>query len=172
MKDSKVMILGVLFFLFCAALAGGVWYLNGAVEELQGEYDDLEQRRVDLETTTNALQQQVRVFKQAFSDLEQYHIQTAASDMGFIADVQQEVQSNGVNILSTRQGAISKDGRSSLSLVLRGDYYSFTRVLAQWRNLSTTVRVASLNVTGSKTPETQGEVQADVVVEAIVSSKK
>ena len=172
MRDNKVTILGILFFVFCVAFPAGVWYLNGQLVELQEQYDDLEQRRVDLETNTNALRDEVRIFKQAFSELEQYHVSVASSDMGFIAEVQQEVQSSGVNILSTRQGNVTKDGHSSLTLTLRGDYYSFTQVLAKWRNLPTTVRVASLNVTGSKTPETQGEVQVDVTVEAIVSNKK
>jgi hypothetical protein len=45
------------------------------------------------------------------------------------------------------------------------------KILADWRNLTTTVRVSQLSMTASKTPETRGEVQADVVLEAIVSAR-
>jgi hypothetical protein len=88
--------------------------------------------------------------------------------MAFYSDIQQVVQqASGVNILSTAQRG-SRDGRSSLQLTLRGDYYSFMRILADWRRLPTTVRVAGMTVTASRTPETMGEVQVDVTMEAIV----
>ena len=58
MNDNKVTIIGFLFFLLCAALIGGVYFLNGRYMELQGQYNELEQRRVDLEQTTRSLQEQ------------------------------------------------------------------------------------------------------------------
>jgi hypothetical protein len=163
--------LGSLFFLICVLLIGGVDYLNGQLETLQTQYDELEQRKVNLEQDTATLMQQKKIFSDAFVALEDYQVNTASDDMGFYSVVQQAVQSSEINILSTRQPGVSNDGRSSIVLTLRGDYYSFMRVLANWRALPITVRVAGLTVTASKTPETQGEIQADVSVEAIVSRK-
>jgi Tfp pilus assembly protein PilO len=168
-NDNKVTILGFLFFLFCVGLMGGIYVLNGQLETLQAEYDDLEQRRVNLEQDTQVLMDQKRVFTKAFDNLKNYKINVASEDMGFYAEVQQAVQKNEINILSTRQQGETKEGRSSISLTLKGDYYSFMRVLSDWRNLPITVRVANLTVTASKTPETRGEIQADVLVEAIVA---
>jgi hypothetical protein len=171
MNDNKITLLAVLFFLFCASLIVGVYFLNGQLVQLQGEYEDLEQRKVDLDAMTQSLINQKKVFTDAFLSLEHYKVSVAASDMDFYSEVQQVVQSNGVNILSTRQLGVSSTGRSSIALTLRGDYYSFTRVLANWRNLETTVRVAGMTVTASRTPETRGEVQVDVTVEAIIGKK-
>ena len=171
MNDNKVTLLGFLFFLLCASLIGGVYFLNGKLVELQAQYDELEQRKVDLDQTTTSLMNQKQVFNNAFNILENYKVNVASSDMAFYAEVQQVVQSSDVNILSTRQMGVA-NGRSSIVMTLRGDYYSFMRVLADWRNLPITARVAAMTVTASKTPETRGEVQADVTVEAIVSDKK
>jgi hypothetical protein len=167
-NDNKVTIIGVLFFLFCAALIGGVYFLNGQLEVLQAEYDDLEQRKVNLEQDTNGLVSQKKIFTDAFNALENFSINVASDDMAFYSAVQQTVQVSGINILSTRQQGVASNGRSSIMLTLRGDYYSFMRVLASWRALPVTVRVSNLTVTASKTPETRGEIQADVSVEAIV----
>ena len=172
MNDNKVTLLGFLFFLFCAALIGGVWYVNGELVRLQGEYDELAQSQADLKQETESLMAQKRVFETNFRQLEQYKVNVASSDMGFYAEVQQVVQSSGINILSTQQPRTNAAGRTSLALKLKGDYYSFLRVLADWRNLDTTVRVSAMNMTASKTPETRGEVEVDVTVEAIVSGKK
>lgn len=172
MNDNKVTIIGFLFFLFCAALIGGVYFLNGRFLELQGQYDELEQRRVNLEQTTKSLQEQKRIYTTAFNTLRDYKVNVASDDMGFYSEVQQTVQASDVNILSTRQQGVNREGRSTIALTLRGDYYSFMQVLANWRNLPVTVRVANMTLTASKTPETRGEIQADVSIEAIVSGKK
>ena len=172
MNDNKVTIIGFLFFLLCAALIGGIYFLNGRYMVLQEQYNELEQRRVDLEQTTRSLQEQKRIYTAAFDTLRNYKVNVASDDMGFYSEVQQTVQASEVNILSTRQQGVNKEGRSTIVLTLRGDYYSFMRVLADWRNLPVTVRVANMTVTASKTPETRGEIQADVSVEAIVSGKK
>ncbi|MDR2528154.1 MAG: hypothetical protein LBD04_03925 [Synergistaceae bacterium] len=170
--NDKVTLLGVLLFLLCAGCGGGVWYMNGKLVELQSQYDELEQRRVDLEQSTQFLMNQKRVFTESFTALDAYKVSTAASDMDFYSDVQQAARTHGINILSTRQMGVSRTtGRSSIALTLRGDYYNFAQLLAQWRNLQTTVRVAALSITASRTPETNGEIQADVTVEAVVKAK-
>ena len=40
MKDNKVTILGLLFFLLCAALGGAVYYLGERLNELHAQADD------------------------------------------------------------------------------------------------------------------------------------
>jgi hypothetical protein len=173
MNDNKITLIGVLFFLFCAALIGGVWYLNGQVERLSEERAELERRRGELDRTIQSLMAQKKVFADSFVAFEKFKVNAAVDDMAFYSDIQQVVQrAAGVNILSTQQRGVSREGRSSLALTLRGDYYSFTRVLAEWRNLVTTVRVSGMTVTASRTPETRGEVQVDVTVEAIVGQRR
>jgi hypothetical protein len=169
MNDNKVTMLGVLFFLVCAALIGGIYTLDGELARLNEEYRDLVQRGAQLEQDMQVLQEQKRVFTKAFAALEEYKVSVASSDMVFYSEVQGAVQdTSGVNILSTQQRGVSREGRSSLSLSLRGDYYNFAKVLAKWRNLTTTVRVSAMSITASRTPETRGEVQVDITVEAIV----
>ena len=91
--------------------------------------------------------------------------------MDFYAQVQGKIQENHeVSIITARQMGI-RDGRTSISLTLRGDYYSFLRILAGWRNLYTTVRVSQLSMSASRNPQVRGEIQADVVLEAIVSAR-
>jgi hypothetical protein len=169
MNDNKVTLLGIVFFLVCAALIGGVYTLNAELTRLHEEYTELEQRRGELQQTTQVLMDQKKVFTDAFRALDDYKVSVASSDMIFYSEVQGAVQNtDGVDILSTQQRGVSRDGRSSLVLTLRGDYYKFTQVLAKWRDLLTTVRVSAMTVTASRTPETRGEVQVDITVEAII----
>ena len=107
MKDNKVTVLTLLFFLLCASLIGGVWFLDKRVRELQAQYDELEQRRVDLTSATEALMEQKKVFTEAFNELDNYHVNVASDDMNFYANVQQAVQDKGVEILSTRQQGVN-----------------------------------------------------------------
>ncbi|MDR1621073.1 MAG: hypothetical protein LBS00_01720 [Synergistaceae bacterium] len=168
MNNNKVALLGFSLFVVCAALVGGVYFLNGQLTQLHEEAVELEQRRGELAQATQSLMEQKTVFSNAFREFERYQVKVASNDMNFYSEVQGAVQVTGVNILSTQARGVSRDGRSSLALTLRGDYYSFTRVLANWRNLLTTVRVSAMGVTASRTPETRGEVQVDITVEAII----
>jgi hypothetical protein len=168
MNDHKVTVLAFIFLFACAALIGGVYFLNGQLTLLHEEYTDLEQRRGQLSQTMQSLIEQKKVFTDVFLSLDNYKVSVASSDMIFYSEVQGAVRTSGVEMLSTQQRPPSSDGRSSMVLTLRGDYYSFTRVLANWRNLLTTVRVAAMGLTASRTPETRGEVQVDITVEAII----
>lgn len=176
MKDNKVTTLGLLFFLFCVALVGAVYYLGIRLDDLREQADELEQRKVDLTSATQALMDQISVFNKAFNELESYHVNVAESELAFYSDVQQVVQNNGVEILSTRQQGVNKDGISTIAMTTRGDYYALMRVLAAWRNLPTTVRVSALTLGADKpigsSTALQGWVQADVTVEAIVAAQQ
>jgi hypothetical protein len=171
MKDNKVTLLGFLFFLFCAALIGGVYFLDGELTELQKQYDGLEQRRVDLIEATDSLQDRKKVFSEAFATLETYKINVAPSNVRFYEDVQQVVQAQGLYLLSTREHGGPPGGRSAMTLSVRGDYYSFMQVLAGWRNTPTTVRVSTFSVASSRSSAERGEIEATVTVEAIVSEQ-
>lgn len=175
MKDNKVAVLALFFFLFCAVLGGAVYYLGNRLNELQAQYDDLQQRKVDLASSTQALMEQKTVFANAFKELENYRVNVAPSELAFYSDVQQIVQNNGVVILSSRQQGVNKEGVSTIAMTMRGEYYAMMQVLAAWRNLPTTVRVSGLTL-GSDRPIGSSEalpgwVQADVTVEAIVAPK-
>ncbi|GHS86677.1 hypothetical protein AGMMS49957_05240 [Synergistales bacterium] len=173
--ERKITIIAVAFCLFCAALIGGVYYVNLRLTELQGEYDVLQQRRVDLNQNTKALMEQKKVFSEVFAQLENYKVNPASNDMAFYDEVRIAAENNGVNILTTKQMGVAKDGRSSIVLSLRGDYYSFLRTLADWRNISTTVRVAALTITAPRVDNKSDaraieSVQADVTLEAIINA--
>ena len=177
MKDNKATILVLLFSVLCLALVGGVYFLGDKLKTLQKEYNDLEQRRVNLKDATDALIAQKKVFEDAFRELENYHVNVAANEMAFYSGVQQAVQDNDVEILSTRQQGVNKERLSTIALTLRGDYYNVAQVLAAWRNLPMTVRVASLTVRrnapasrsrGAREVAT-GRVEADTTVEAVIA---
>ena len=175
MNDSKVTFVGIGFLVLCIALIGGVYFLNEELKTLKEQYNGLEDRRVNLEQDRNGLREQIKVFNDAFKILEGYNVRATSNDMDFYSQVQNKIQenqrNNEISIITQRQNGVNKDGRSSIALTLRGDYYSFLRILAGWRNLTTTVRVSQLSITASKTPQTSGEVQADVVLEAIVTAR-
>jgi hypothetical protein len=175
MKDNKITLLGFIFFLFCALLAGGVFFLDKTLTELQNEFDSLEQRRVDLNQDTRSLTDRKAVFSEAFATLENYEINAAPSDVRFYEDVQQVVQTQGLNLLSTRELGGTPGGRSAMTLSVRGDYYAFMQALAGWRNTPTTMRVSAFSVVSPRaaagnTP-VRGEIEATLTVEAIVSGQ-
>jgi hypothetical protein len=169
MKDNKVTLLGISFFLFCALLVGGTYFLDRRLTELQMEYDGLEQRRVDLNQMTRFLMDRKAVFSDAFSTLETYKINAAPSDVRFYEDVQQAVQARNLHLLSTRELGGPPGGRSAMTLSVRGDYYSLMQVLADWRNTPTTMRVSAFSLASPRIPGPRGEIEANVTVEAIVS---
>jgi len=176
MKDNKVAVLGLFFFLICAVLGGAVYYLGERLNELHAQADELEQQRVDLESATQALVAQKSVFTNAFKELENYSVNVAPNEMAFYSDVQQVVQNNAVEIMSTRQQGVNAEGVSAIAMTVRGEYYALMQVLAAWRNLPTTVRVSTLTLGADKPEESssralRGWVQADVTVEAIVAPK-
>ena len=175
MKDNKVMLLGLFFFLFCALLIGGVYFLDKKLTELQTEYDELEQRRVDLNQATRSLMERKTVFSEAFATLENYKINAAPSNVRFYEDIQQVVQTQGLYLLSTREMGGTPGGRSAMTLSVRGDYYAFMQTLAGWRNTPTTMRVSAFSVASSRvvggTAPARGEIEAPVTVEAIVSGQ-
>ncbi len=176
MKDNKVAVLGLFFFLLCAALGGAVYYLGERLNELHARADELEQQRVDLESATQALIAQKSVFTNAFKELENYSVNVAPNEMAFYSDVQQVVQNNAVEIMSTRQQGVNAGGVSAIAMTVRGEYYALMQVLAAWRNLPTTVRVSTLTLgadkaVGASSEALRGWVQADVTVEAIVAPK-
>ncbi|GHV36554.1 hypothetical protein FACS1894187_11340 [Synergistales bacterium] len=166
-----------IFCLLCAALIGGIYYVDLRLTELQAEYDNLQQRRVDLNQDTKALMEQKKVFSDVFAVLANYRVNSAKDEATFYNEVRLAAERNGVNILTTRQMGVAQNGRSSIALSLKGNYYSFIRTLADWRNLSTTVRVASLVITSptvadNKDTRARESVQADVTLEAIISAVK
>ena len=176
MNDNKVVFLGLFFFLLCAVLGGAVYYLGERLNELHARADELEQQRVDLESATQALIAQKSVFTNAFKELENHRINVAPNEMAFYSDVQQVVQNNAVEIMSTRQQGVNAESVSAIAMTVRGEYYALMQVLAAWRNLPTTVRVSTLTLgpdksTGASSEAFRGWVQADVTVEAIVAPK-
>ena len=172
MNDSKVTLIGLVFFLICAGLVGGVHFTYSKLNELKDEYVRLENQRATLSQDTMELREQINTFNNAFKVLEAYNVRATSSDINFKAEVQEKIDEyiEAITTAKSTQGA-TRDGRSSISYSIRGDYYSFLKILAGWRNLQTTVRVSALSMTASKTPQTSGEILADVTVEAIVSAK-
>lgn len=177
MKDNKVTILVLVFSLVCLALLGGIYFMNERLKALQEEYNELEQRRVNLKDARDTLIAQRDVFQNAFKELEGYRVNVAENEMKFYEEVQQAVQNNGVNILSTRQQPVNQERICTIALTLQGDYYNLMQVLAAWRNLPITVRIASFTVRGREQPrgrgnqaqpEPTGRVEADVTVEAVI----
>ncbi|GHS97523.1 hypothetical protein AGMMS50276_17720 [Synergistales bacterium] len=174
--EKKVTSIALIFCLFCAALIGGVYYVGRRLTELQTEYDDLQQRKADLTQDTRSLMQQKKLFSDIFATLENYSVSSAPNEMTFYDEVRIAAQENNVGILTTKQNGVDKrTGRSSIVLSLKGNYYSFLRTLADWRNLPTTVRVSSLVVTSPAAANRdevvdRESVQADVTLEAIISA--
>jgi hypothetical protein len=168
--DNKVTIVGFLFLVLCLGLVGGVYYIDGRVRELRSEHDMLDQTRANMERDRINLQNQIRVFNDAFRDLEEYNVRAAYNVGNFRGRIQQEIDRNEIIVISGREGAINNEGRATHSLTLRGDYYAFMRMLAAWRNLDITVRVSSLSVAASRSPQIHGEIQADVILEAIIAN--
>lgn len=173
MKDNKVTVVAFLFGLLCLAMIGGVYYLDTRLKELQAQYDDLRQREANLENTTKNLMEQKTVFTNAFKELENYSINVSPSELAFYSEVQQAIQVNGLEILSTRQQGVNKEGISTISMTLRGDYYALMQVLAAWRNLPMTVKVANLTVRSESSSRNNtvppGWVQADATLEAVAA---
>jgi len=175
MNDNKVMLIGIAFFLLCIGLIAGIYIVDGDIRYHRDEFDRLDQQRANFQRDNANLHEQIRAFTDAFDRLARFNVNPAANEMDFYSQVQQVIDphiwTNEIVIISAVQGGIGPGGRASHTLTLRGDYYTFKRILAEWRNLNITVRVSGLTIARATGPQAQsGEIVANLTLEATIAA--
>ena len=71
-------------------------------------------------------------------------IRPASDIVEFYAYVRQAAENNGINIVSTRQSS------NSISMNLRGGYYSLMHLIADWRKMPASGKITSIKIQRDK----------------------
>lgn len=172
-RENKMTLLVFLSALLCIGIIFAVYHLSGRLEALQARSDALEQRIVNARADTEILMEQKRVFTDVLGKLddENYHVKPARDETEFYTTLQEAARDSGVAILSTRQQGVNQNGISTMTFSLQGEYYSMLRLLAAWRDLPMTVRVANLTLRrAGQGLSDLNRIVADTTVETVFSS--
>ena len=160
--DQKlVLALAGLLSGICILICVITWYPVHLLETMREEYDTLENERIDLVMTVenfSVVQENLQKIEAASPK----DIRPASDIVEFYAYVRQAAENNGVNIISTRQSS------SSISMNLRGGYYSLMHLIADWRTMPTTGKITSIKIQRDKDAPSLF-VTADVTLTALMN---
>lgn len=145
----------------CILICVITWYPVHLLEVMREEYDSLENERADLVLTVenfSIVQDNLRKVEASTPK----NIRPASDIVEFYAYVRQAAENNGVNIITTRQSS------SSITMNLRGGYYSLMHLIADWRAMSTAGKITSIKIQRDKDAPSLF-VTADVTLAALMN---
>lgn len=127
----------------CLVICAVTWYPVHLLENMREEYENIESERMSLNTTV----ENFSIVKGNLEKLEAItpkDIKPASDIVEFFAYVRQAAENNGINIISTRQSS------NSISLNLRGGYYSLMQLIADWRKMPASGKITSIKIQRDK----------------------
>lgn len=142
MNKNIYLVFIALFFAFCLALIGGVWWSINELKNYREEYDLLEQERSSSQKMMANMQSKNLDLSQ-ITGLNIDNAGVAHDAVEFYSYVRQAIEDNEVELISMNSGS-NQD--SILTLQLQGTYYSLAKTFAQWRLMPFASRVNSLKI--------------------------
>ena len=165
-NDNKYLIFFGIFVALCAAVAFGVWYSLLLLGEAREEYDMLSSERANFSSTMEALRAKNRALKK-INELSFNQSEKASDSVEFYMSVRRAIDDNKMNMLSmsSSQESNSENPNSTLTIKIKGEYYSLAHLFADWRKMPFASRIKSLKIVRDRySPE--DSVEADIVLEA------
>ena len=147
----------------CILICVVTWYPVHLLEAMREEFDTLENDRQNLNMTV----ENFAIVKENLEKLaaaSPKDIKPAQDIVEFYAYVRQAAENNGINIISTRQT------NSSISMNLKGGYYSLMHLIADWRKMPAAGKITSIKIQRDKDAPAQF-VTADVTLEALIANE-
>lgn len=149
--------------LLCILICVVTWYPVRMLENLREEYDTLESDRQNLAIT-------VENFSIVKENLERLaiaspkNINPVSDIVEFYAYVRQAAENNDINIISTKQN------QNSISMNLRGGYYSLMHLIADWRTMPAAAKITSIRIHRDKDAPSLF-VTADITLAALIEGE-
>ena len=160
LNQNLVLLLAVVLAGVCVIICIITWYPVHLLEGIREEYDNIENERINLNTTV----ENFSIVKENLEKLEAISpkdIRPASDIVEFYAYVRQAAENNGINIVSTRQSS------NSISMNLRGGYYSLMHLIADWRKMPASGKITSIKIQRDKDAPALF-VTADVTLAALL----
>ena len=170
--DSKILLILSLSAAVGLALFAGSYGLERQLESLKSEYAALEHEHKALVKEMGQLMEQKRLLSAGLDDLEKYSPAAPLNRLELYSGLQRAAKESSIEVLSTRwDGDLLPQQRASVVImVLRGDYYDMMRLLAAWRTLPVSCRIAGLMIRPGVAENAQGTIEAEVTLEALLST--
>lgn len=162
-NQNLVLLLAGVLVGFCILVCAVTWYPVHLLENMREEYDNIENERLSLNTTV----ENFSIVKENLEKLEAItpkDIRPASDIVEFYAYVRQAAENNGINIISTRQS------NNSISMNLRGGYYSLMHLIADWRKMPASGKITSIKIQRDKDVPALF-VTADVTLAALLDDE-
>lgn len=124
--EKEIFMLAGVLIVLCTVISIIVWWHVHKLNVLRDEYDTTEYERLNIVTeidNLSAMQTNLEKLKGLNLDA----IKPASDIVEFYSYVRKAANDNGINILTTTQS------QKTVTIVLRGGYYSFVNCLADWR---------------------------------------
>ena len=142
-NQNLVLLLALVLAVFCFIICIVTWYPVHLLENVREEYDNIENERINLNMTV----ENFSIVKENLEKLQAISpkdIRPASDIVEFYAYVRQAAENNGINIISTRQS------NNSISMNLRGGYYSLMQLIADWRKMPASGKITSIKIQRDK----------------------
>lgn len=161
-QNLMFMLAGLLSGL-CILICIVTWYPVHLLEAMREEFDTLENDRQNLNMTVENFSI-VKENLEKIAAVSPKDIKPAQDIVEFYAYVRQAAENNGINIISTRQS------NNSISMNLRGGYYSLMHLIADWRKMPAASKITSIKIQRDKDAPALF-VMADVTLEAMIAGE-
>ncbi len=160
----KSLAIAGIFFAIVAAIVFGAFFSERNLDSMRDEYNNLENRRVQLQSRISTLKQQNNALADITTD-KFIHAQALQSQNGlvdFYSQVQKVFSDRNIEIISTRQQ------ENSIILNLQGDYYALMATLADLRSMQTPSKINSMNIRRNQSHPSL--IAADMILEALIAN--
>ncbi|MBQ9419839.1 MAG: hypothetical protein IJU31_05610 [Synergistaceae bacterium] len=148
----------IIFFALCAALCAGVWYGLHTLQDYREEYDTIDNERDNFSTVMESLRAKNKTLE-SINKIDFSNVGKVVDPTEFSSKVIQLIDDNAVDLLS-----MSTDDKT-ITMKLKGNYYSVVHLFADWREMPFASRITSLRITrNSESP--WDSIDADVTLEA------
>ena len=168
--NRNVTLICFLVVLFCATVAGSIFFVQKTITELKIDYENRTSEYNGLSNETTIMEQRKQAFIAAFNELDKLKV-GVGENVDFYHEVQQAIHRGGARALKNAPNQ-PKDGRISMKMSFIGDYYSIIKAFAELRGLPNVVRVVNMGLTPTNTDRSvNSEIMVDVLLEAIAYSR-
>lgn len=161
MKKNYYLIFIIIFCILCSLICLAGWQSVEKLQAYRREYDMLYFERNNFTRTMENLYSRNSALRQAYNiNLESADDEGALS---FHDQIIKTLENNNIDIVSLNQ---EKPDSNIITMSLRGNYYDFAHLLAEWRNLSLPTR---LNLFSFRLNDSRSENYVDVnaVIESL-----
>ena len=161
---TKRIVLGLALLLTVGGGLGGTTVLRWKLQENIDRQRELQRQEVQYRHSSETNAALIQLYKKTLASLEKSQVGFPGDQVAFLSAVEQVLTQEGLEKISMTTAGVSPEGKISVAVQFRGPYYKVMRALAEWRDLSSLVRMSTINFNMDR----KGDVQANTVLETLI----